>query len=121
MGIQNHNEIALKVDQIGILLISLCLFIVFFVWFFVFKPIYTTVLNQHKKLSEAVTELENANRSRSEFLANISHEIRTPMTGILGYADLLQNFDNHTAKERKEAIRVINQNANHLLGLIDEL
>ena len=120
--IQNHNEIALeKVDQIGILLISLCLFIVFFVWFFVFKPIYTTVLNQHKKLSEAVTELENANRSRSEFLANISHEIRTPMTGILGYADLLQNFDNHTAKERKEAIRVINQNANHLLGLIDEL
>ncbi|MEC9283014.1 MAG: response regulator, partial [Bdellovibrionota bacterium] len=120
--IQKHNEQALeKVDQIGILLISLCLCIVFFVWFFVFKPIYTTVLNQHKKLSEAVTELENANRSRSEFLANISHEIRTPMTGILGYAELLQNFDNQNSNEKKEAVKVINQNASHLLGLIDEL
>jgi signal transduction histidine kinase len=34
---------------------------------------------------------EEANRSKSAFLANVSHELRTPLTSILGFAHVVQN------------------------------
>jgi signal transduction histidine kinase len=44
-------------------------------------------------LIRAKEAAEEANRAKSEFLANISHELRTPMTGVLGMTDLLMATD----------------------------
>jgi len=120
--ISELNTRSLKdLDNMGVLLILLCFFELGLIWLLVFKPLYSTITNQHEKLSDAVLQAESAKRSRNEFLANISHEIRTPMTGILGYAEILENSEDLSREKKAEYIRIINDNANHLLSLVDEI
>jgi len=38
-----------------------------------------------------ITEVQNAERNRREFSANVSHELKTPLQSIMGSAELLQN------------------------------
>jgi signal transduction histidine kinase/CheY-like chemotaxis protein len=63
---------------------------------------------------------EAASRVKSDFLARMSHEIRTPMASVLGYADLLLHTD-CPPDEAVEHARRIRRNAEHLLGLLDDI
>lgn len=109
-----------KLNQMGLFLILLGVAQAVVVWLLIFRPLYLTVIEQHERLTEAILKAESASRSKTEFLANISHEIRTPMTAILGYADLLERDDIKDI-EKKDAVSVIDKNAHHLMGLIDEI
>ena len=68
----------------------------------------------------AAEEAQQANLAKSSFLANISHEIRTPMNAIIGYAQLLQEDEDLTPKQRK-AIATVEQSGDHLLALINDV
>lgn len=66
-----------------------------------------------------ITEVENANRSKSLFLANMSHEIRTPMNSILGFSEIL--LKQEMTDEQKEYIGNIRDSSDSLLSIINDI
>ncbi len=72
-----------------------------------------------RDLKTAMNTANNANRAKSEFLANISHEIRTPMNSVLGYTEILKKIENDTTKSNY--IENIHTSGKSLLNLINDI
>jgi signal transduction histidine kinase/CheY-like chemotaxis protein len=70
-------------------------------------------------LSAAKSQAEEANRAKSQFLANVSHELRTPVSGVLGITELLLNMD-LTDRQRRLA-QTAHRSSQALLYIINDL
>ena len=72
------------------------------------------------KLDEARVLAEQANISKTKFLANMSHDIRTPMNAIIGLSELM----NHHLSEPemlKNYISKLQSSSHYLLDLINDI
>ncbi|MBN2341295.1 MAG: response regulator [Deltaproteobacteria bacterium] len=66
--------------------------------------------------------LEEANRTKSEFLSNMSHELRTPLNSILVLAQLLKdNTDRNLTERQLKFAKTIYSSGTDLLKLINEI
>jgi PAS domain S-box-containing protein len=93
------------------------------------KGLEKEVNKRTKMLQEKTVLLERANRElraldklKSAFLANMSHELRTPMNSIIGYTDLmLDRIDGEINEEQEKSLGKVQNNAQHLLQLINDI
>jgi signal transduction histidine kinase len=78
---------------------------------------------QNRELRSINQKLMEVDQLKSEFLGRISHELRTPLSIIMAYAGALHEDDTEqiTDEIRGDFLTVIENQANKLLGLINDL
>jgi len=75
-----------------------------------------------RELELANMELQEANRMKSQFLANVSHELRTPLNSIIGFSELLQEKAFGSLNERQaQYVDYVHSSGSHLLQLINNI
>lgn len=75
----------------------------------------------YQELEQASLKAEEANRLKSDFLANTSHELRTPLNGIIGFLKLLLEGMADDPEEQQEFIQEAYKSSIHLLNLINDI
>lgn len=75
--------------------------------------------NLEQKVKERTRELEEMNKAKSRFFANISHEFRTPLTLIMGPLEQILSDNPGKAMEAKASMML--RNSWRLLNLINQL
>jgi cell cycle sensor histidine kinase DivJ len=79
-----------------------------------------------RKVQEEALELariaaEQADASKTRFLATMSHELRTPLNAIIGFSEMIVQEDvlMIDAARRKEYAQLINDSGQHLLSVVN--
>ena len=84
------------------------------------ETVNTELRQANQAAEEAFRVAQEANRSKSSFLANMSHDIRTPMNAIIGMTSLIR----HDAGDKGKVIEYadkIDISSQHLLGIINDV
>jgi signal transduction histidine kinase len=80
------------------------------------------VAERTRELVALNQQLEEANRLKSQFLANVSHELRTPMNAIIGFTRLvMRKTEGQIAALQHANLQKVLISADHLLDLINGL
>ncbi len=82
----------------------------------------TEQIRAEEMMVRAKKAAEEANNTKSKFLANVSHELRTPLNSIIGYSDfLLEQVIGPLNEKQIKYITNISVNGKHQLSLINNL
>ena len=65
--------------------------------------------------------LQQTERQRREFIANISHELKTPITSILGFTELMTSGVVTDPEQRNQYLERIGEEGRRMSNLIDDI
>ena len=76
---------------------------------------------QEQALELARTAAEQADASKTRFLATMSHELRTPLNAIIGFSEMIVHEEAMMldVARRKEYAQLINNSGQHLLSVVN--
>ena len=77
------------------------------------------LMQKQEQLKRETERANDSGRMKSVFMANMTHEIRTPLNAIVGFSDVLPLLT--TPEERLEMIRLITDNCDMLLRLVNDI
>lgn len=72
-------------------------------------------------LFEDVTQLQQLEEVRRDFVSNVSHELRTPLSIFRGYLETLLDEPELPPDERERILRVLEKHSTRLNSLVDDL
>ena len=68
-----------------------------------------------------ITQIERADTTRRDFIANVSHELRTPLTVIHGFLEHMSDAPVQPTEQARRHIGLMVQQSNRMLKLVDDL
>jgi signal transduction histidine kinase len=75
-----------------------------------------------RSLRERNEALEEADRLKTEFLANVSYELRSPLTSIVGFSEVLnRQYFGELNDRQREYVSGIYQSSHYLMSLINDI
>ncbi|HEU4921689.1 MAG TPA: GAF domain-containing protein, partial [Burkholderiales bacterium] len=75
-----------------------------------------------REIAAKSSQLEEASRHKSQFLASMSHELRTPLNAILGFNEMiLGQVYGEVPADMKEPLEDVQKSGKHLLRLINNV
>lgn len=86
----------------------------------VFEPFREEIDKIRIGFRKAVDEEVKSTKMKTDLITNVSHDLKTPLTAIITYVDLLKDPD-LSAEEQKKYIQILDQKANRLKLLIEDL
>ncbi|MFO7869930.1 MAG: hybrid sensor histidine kinase/response regulator [Kiritimatiellia bacterium] len=73
-------------------------------------------------LEKAVAELEEHDRSRSQFVSNVSHELRTPLTSMIYAVDnMLRGVAGELPERVKQYLEILKGDTRRLLNTVNDI
>ena len=68
-----------------------------------------------------LTALQQTERMRTDFVANVSHELKTPLASLLGYIETLQGPAREDAEAQARFLAIMDEQARRMARLVDDL